>query len=175
MEDDVIDRDLYDKIDRNNKKKEALDDMEKAARAIVAAATAATSASGAIPLPVVDMPVMIAEQVAMMASICAVYKIDIRKDGLKALVTTALGAGGAGLIGRTVATSLLKVIPFSTALASVISAGTAGVITMALGTAFIELCKLNKQGELSLDEMTGAKGKEKMKEEFKKNMKSKKE
>ena len=83
---------------------------EKAENA-VAVAVAATAATGAIPIPFADAPMMIAEQVALMATICGIYGIDVGKDGLKMLATTAIGAGGATIVGKTIATNLFKLIP----------------------------------------------------------------
>lgn len=148
--------------------------IEKADNA-VAAAVAATAATGAVPIPFADMPLLIGEQVAMMASICAIFKINIKKDGLKALVTAAIGAGGAGIVGKCVATNLLKLIPGAgTVAGGAVSAGTAGVITLAVGKAFIEVCKANKMGKLSDDEILTSKGINMMKETFRKNLKKKK-
>lgn len=148
--------------------------MIEKAENIVAAAVAATAATGAIPIPFADMPLLIAEQVTMMASICAVFNIDVKKDGLKALATAAIGAGGAGLVGRTIATNLLKLIPGAGSVAGgAISAGTAGVITYAIGKAFIEVCKANKMGKLDDDEFLSRKGMNIMKDSFKENLKRK--
>lgn len=148
---------------------------EKAENA-VAVAVAATAATGAIPIPFADMPLLIGEQVTMMASICAIYGIDIKKDGLKMLATSAIGAGGAAVVGKTVATNLLKFIPGAgTVAGGAVSAGTAGVITLAMGKAFIEVCKLVKVGKLSEKDLTSAKGKALMKENFKNQMKKNKE
>ncbi len=72
--------------------------LNEKAENVVAVAAAATAATGAVPIPFADMPLLIGEQVAMMARICTIYKIDIKKDGLKALATAAIGAGGAGVI-----------------------------------------------------------------------------
>ncbi|MFR7843983.1 MAG: DUF697 domain-containing protein [Gallintestinimicrobium sp.] len=72
---------------------------EKAENA-VAVAVAATAATGAIPIPFADAPMMIAEQVALMATICGIYGIDVGKDGLKMLATTAIGAGGATIVEK---------------------------------------------------------------------------
>ena len=125
----------------------------------VAIAVAATAATGAIPIPFADMPLLIGEQVAMMASICAIFKIDIEKDGLKALATAAIGAGGAGLIGKTIVTSIIKFVPVIGSVAGgAVSAGTAGAITLAIGKAFIEVCKANKMGKLSNDDILSSKG-----------------
>lgn len=115
---------------------------------------------------------MIAEQVALMVTICGIYGIDVEKDGLKMLATTALGAGGAAIVGKTLATNLLKFVPGAgTILGGVISAGTAGTVTYAMGTAFIEVCKMVKLGKLSEKDITSAKGTAIMKEEFKEQWK----
>lgn len=147
--------------------------IEKADNA-VAVAVAGTAATGAIPIPFADMPLLIGEQVTMMAAICAVFKIDIKKDGLKALASAAIGAGGAGIIGKSIATNLVKLIPGAgTVAGGAVSAGTAGVITLAVGKAFIEVCKANKMGKLNDDEILSSKGVNMMKESFRKNLKKK--
>lgn len=140
---------------------------EKAENA-VAVAVAATAATGAIPIPFADAPLMIGEQVTLMATICGIYGIDIGKDGLKMLATTAISAGGAAIIGKTVATNLLKLIPGAGSLAGgAISAGTAGLVTLAMGKAFIEVCKMVKLGKLSEADVTSSKGVSIMKDQFK--------
>lgn len=91
-----------------------------------------------------------------MATICGIYGIDVGKDGLKMLATAALGAGGAALVGKTVATNLLKLIPgVGMVVGGVISAGTAGVVTLAMGKAFIEVCKAVKLGKLRESDLNG--------------------
>lgn len=148
--------------------------IEKAENA-VAVAVAATAATGAVPIPFADMPLLISEQVAMMATICGIFHINLEKDGLKALVTAVIGAGGAGILGKTIATNLIKMIPIGgSVVGGAVSAGTAGVITLAMGTAFIEVCKLCKMGKLGEDEILSSKGVNMMKESFRKNLKKEK-
>lgn len=138
----------------------------------VAVAVAATATTGAIPIPFADAPMMIAEQVALMATICGIYGIDVEKDGLKMLATTAIGAGGATIVGKTVASNLLKLIPGAgSVVGGAISAGTAGVVTLAMGKAFIEVCKLVKLGKLSQSDLTSSKGAGIMKDMFKEQIK----
>lgn len=145
--------------------------LEKADNA-VAVAVAAAAATCAIPIPFADAPMLVGEQVTLMATICGIFKIDIQKDGLKALAMAALGASGATVIGKTVATNLLKLVPLAGPVAGgVISAGTAGAITLALGKAFIEVCKAVKMGKLSEDEVTSSKGKNMLKAAFKEQLK----
>lgn len=148
--------------------------LEKADNA-VALAVLGTSATGAIPIPFADAPFLVGEQVALMATICGIFKMDIKKDGLKALAMAALGAGGATVIGKTVATNLMKLVPgVGTAAGVAISAGTAGVITLALGKAFIEVCKAVKMGKLTEDEVTSSKGVNMLKAAFKDQLKKNK-
>lgn len=147
---------------------------EKAENA-VAVAVAATAATGAIPIPFADAPLLIGEQVTLMATICGIYGINVGKDGLKMLATTVIGAGGAAIVGKTVATNLLKFIPVAGSVAGgAISAGTAGLVTLAMGKAFIEVCKMVKLGKISEADITSSKGSSVMKEQFKYQMKKNK-
>ena len=56
-----------------------------------------------------------------------------------------------------------------------ISAGTAGVVTLAMGKAFIKVCQMVKLGKLSEAEITSSKGAAVMKTEFKKQIQKKKD
>lgn len=141
--------------------------IEKADNAI-AVAVGATAFTGAVPIPFADAPLLIAEQIALMTTICGIFKINIKKDGLKALATAALGVGGATIVGKTLASNLLKLIPGAGSIAGgAISASTAGLITLALGKAFVQVCKLCKMGKLNEDEITSSKGINMLKNEFK--------
>lgn len=162
-------------LDEELKRLEITELNEKAENA-VAIAVAATAATGTIPIPFADAPLLIGEQVTLMATICGIYGINISKDGLKMLATAAIGTSGATIVGKTIATGLLKLIPGAgTVAGGVISAGTAGVVTLAMGKAFIEVCKLVRVGKLSEADLTSNKGKEAMKEQFKEQLKKNKE
>ena len=148
--------------------------IEKADNAVLAA-VAATTATGAIPIPFADAPLLIAEQVSMMVAINGIFKIDVEKDALKSLVVAALGVGGATVLGKTVATNLIKLIPGAgTIMGGAASAGTAGAITLALGIAYIQVCKAIIMGELDQSELTKKAGIERLKKEFKAQMAKKK-
>lgn len=148
---------------------------EKAENA-VAVAVATTAATGAIPIPFADAPLLIGEQVTLMATICGIYGINVSKDGLKMLATAAIGAGGAAVVGKTLATNLIKLVPGAgSAVGGAISAGTAGAVTLAMGKAFIEVCKMVKLGKLSEADLLSKKGTEIMKDQFKDQLKKNKE
>lgn len=147
--------------------------IEKANNA-VKLAVAASAATGAAPLPFADAPLLVAQQITLMANISKIFEINIKKDGLKTLAAAALGTSSATLVGKTIATNLLKFIPgVGTITGGAVSAGTAGVVTLALGNAFIKVCKAIKMGELSESELTSVKGKNMLKEAFKEQIKKK--
>ena len=158
-------------LDEDLKALELVKMNEKAENA-VACAVAATSATGAIPIPFADAPILIGEQVALLATISSIYEIRIKEDGLKMLVTAAIGVGGATFLGKTIVSGTLKLIPgVGTVAGGLISGGTAGMITLAMGKAYIEVCKMVKNGELDEDDLASEKGKTIMTENFKKQMK----
>ena len=110
-----------------------------------------------------------------MVAINAIFKIEVEKDALKSLVTAALGVGGATLLGKTIATNLIKLIPGAGTIAGgAVSAGTAGAITLALGKAYIQVCKAIKMGELNQSDLTKKAGIERLKKEFKAQLAKKK-
>ena len=110
---------------------------------------------------------MIPTQLGMIASITVIFGFDVNKSVLTAFLSSTLGSGGATLLGKTVVTNIIKLIPGAgTVAAGAISAGTAGVITAALGEAYIGIMSLVFKGEMSIDDLGTDKGKDKMKEFF---------
>lgn len=155
--------------------KETLELQAAKATNVVLAFAASTGVTGAIPIPFADAPLLIAQQVAMMGAINAVFHITVGKDVLKSLAMGAIGVGGATVIGRTVATSLIKLIPGAgTIMGGTAAAGTAAALTLALGKAYIGICKSIKMGDLNLDELSQKKGREAFKQAFRDEMKKKK-
>lgn len=150
-------------------------EMVEKARNVVLATAAGTGVTGAIPIPFADAPLMIAEEVGMMVAINAIFKFEVKRDILKSLVMAALGTSGATVIGKTVASNLLKIIPGAgTVAGAAVSGGTGALIAFLLGNAYIEVCKAVKMGKLTLDDLAKQKGKEAMKEAFKEQMRKKK-
>lgn len=151
-----------------------LTDMNEKAENAVALAVAATAVTGVVPIPLADAPMMVGEQIALMASICAIYGINVKKEGLKMLAISALSAGGATVVGKTIASNLFKCFPGAgSVIGGTISAGTAGVVTLAMGKAFIEVCKMVKLGKLSEAELLSAKGKALFKDAVRKQIRHK--
>lgn len=139
---------------------------EKKRRAQAAVATA--------PIPFSDCALMIPTQLGMIASITVIFGFDVNKSIITALLSSTIGAGGATVLGKTVVTNILKFIPgIGTVAGGAISAGTAGVITAALGEAYIGVMELVFKGDMRIDDIGTKKGKETMSQLFKSNLKAK--
>lgn len=154
----------------------SLEEKKKRAQAAVAGATAAAVGIGASPIPFSDSFLLVPTQLTMIGAITAIFGLEINKSILTAFISSTLGAGGATVLGKTVVTSLLKLIPgVGTIAGGAISAGTAGVITTALGEAYIGVMELIYKGEMSVNDLTTEKGKEKMTTLFKNMLKKKRD
>lgn len=153
----------------------SLEEKKRRAQAAVATAALAAAGEGAAPIPFSDCALMIPTQLGMIASITVVFGFDVNKSIITALLSSTIGAGGATVLGKTIVTNLLKFIPGAgTVAGGAISAGTAGVITAALGEAYIGVMELVFKGEMSIDDISTKKGKETMSQLFKSNLKARK-
>lgn len=153
----------------------SLEEKKRHAQAAVATAAVAAAGEGAAPIPFSDCALLIPTQLGMIASITVIFGFDVNKSIITALLSSTIGAGGATLLGKTVASNLLKLIPGAgTVAGGAISAGTAGVITAALGEAYIGVMELVFKGDMSIEDIRTAKGKKVMSDMFKKHLKANK-
>ncbi|MBR6994871.1 MAG: DUF697 domain-containing protein [Ruminococcus sp.] len=142
------------------------------AQAAVATAALAAAGEGAAPLPFADCAMMIPTQLGMIASITVIFGFNVSKSIITALLSSTIGSGGATVLGKTVVSNILKLIPGAgSVLGGAISAGTAGVITAALGEAYIGVMELVFKGDMSLDDLSTSKGREAMKKLFRRKLK----
>ena len=152
----------------------SLEEKKRRAQAAVATAALAAAGEGAAPIPFSDCALMIPTQLGMIASITVIFGFDVNKSIITALLSSTIGTGGATVLGKTVVTNILKFIPgIGTVAGGAISAGTAGVITAALGEAYIGVMELVFKGDMSIDDIGMKKGKETMSQLFKSNLKAK--
>lgn len=150
----------------------SLEEKKRRAQAAVATATVAAAGEGAAPIPFSDCALLIPTQVSMIASITVIFGFNVNKSVITALLSSSIGAGGATVLGKTVVTNILKFIPGAgTIVGGAISASTAGVITAALGEAYIAIMELVFKGEMSIDDLGTKKGKDKMTVLFKQQLK----
>ena len=146
-----------------NVQRVSLKSKKKRAQAAVAAAVTAAFGEGFAPVPFADAAMLIPTQITMIATITAIFGLDINKSILTSFVTSALGTGGATVLGRTVATNLLKLVPGAgTVAGGVISGATAGLITTALGEAYIALMEQLWLGQLAPEDLTGEEGRRRL-------------
>lgn len=119
---------------------------------LIVAATATTAfGEGYIPIPFSDSLAIVPTQMAMIASITAVFGVPMDKAIMTTIVTTLLGAGGATIAGKTIVANLLKMIPgYGTVAGGAISGATAAALTVSLGEAYIIIMELMLRGELSV-------------------------
>lgn len=152
----------------------SLAEKKKRAQAAIATATLAATGEGAAPIPFSDCALLIPTQLGMIASITVIFGFDVNKSILTAFLSSTLGAGGATLLGKTVVANLVKLIPGVGSVAGgVISGATAGVLTAALGEAYIGIMTLVFNGEMSIDDLGTKKGKDQMTALFKQELKKK--
>lgn len=151
-----------------------LQEKKRHAQAAVATAALAAAGAGAAPIPFSDCALLIPTQLGMIASITVIFGFDVNKSIITALLSSTIGAGGATLLGKTVVSNLMKFIPGpGTVAGGAISAGTAGVITAALGQSYIGVMELVFKGDMSINDIGTKKGKETMSALFKEQLKMK--
>lgn len=152
----------------------SLAEKKKRAQAAIATATLAAAGEGAAPIPFSDCALLIPTQLGMIASITVIFGFDVNKSILTAFLSSTLGSGGATLLGKTVVSNLVKLIPgVGTVAGGAISAATAGVLTAALGEAYIGIMTLVFNGEMSIDDLGTKRGKDQMAALFKHELKKK--
>ncbi len=152
----------------------SLAEKKRHAQVVVATTTLAATGVGAAPIPFSDCVALVPVQLSMIATITVIFGFDINKSILTTFLSSTIGAGGATVLRKTIVTNLIKFIPGAgTVVGGAISAGTAGVITAALGEAYIRIMELIFKGEMSIDDLSTKKGKEEMATLFKNELKKK--
>ena len=141
------------------------------AHTIVVASAAAAATTGAAPIPFSDAVLLIPEEVSMLAGITAVFGLPVEKATLSALISSTIGTTGATVLGKTMVSGILKMIPgVGSFVGGAISASVAAALTTALGETYIAIMKLVMNGEMSVSDISSEKGKEKITAIFKERM-----
>lgn len=159
----------------HNVQKVSLEQKIKYARGIVATSVSASFAEGFVPVPFADAALLIPTQITMIASITAVFGLEVNKGIIMAFISAALGTSGATIAGRTLASNLLKLLPGAgSAAGGVIAGGTASLVTTALGEAYIKLLVAVSKGELKEADMESNAAKKMLRGLFKKEFSERK-
>lgn len=138
-----------------------VDHKVKRSHVAVASAAALAMGAGATPIPFSDAAAIVPIQVGMIASISAIFGLNVTTGFLTTLVTSSLGGAGGTLAGRALVGGLLKLIPgVGSVIGGAISATVAGAITTAFGEAYIAVLKKlvtdNPDRELTAEEIARA-------------------
>ena len=110
----------------------------------------------------------------MIAAITVIFGVDINKGFLTGFVSSTIGSAGTTVLGKTIAANLFKLIPgVGTGIGGIISGTTAGLLTTALGFAYIQVMEMIYKGEISKDDLHTEEGQKTMKRLFKEQLKKK--
>ena len=149
----------------------SLEEKKRLAQSAVATAAVAAAGIGGVPIPFSDCALLIPTQIGMLASITVTFGFDVDESIIMALLSSTIGSGGAALLGKAVVSNILKFIPgIGTIGGSAISAGTAGIITAALGEAYIGVMELVFEGEMKISDLSAKTGKKTMEKLFKQQL-----
>lgn len=155
-----------------NLQKASLEAKKKYAQGIVATTVAVSFGEGFIPKKIPDAALLIPTQVGMIAGISIVFGMELDKTFLIGFASSTIGTISATLIGKKVVTTLLSLIPKLGKLAGgMISGAVAGVLTTALGEAYIQIMSMVFTGEMSQEDFENEAGKEKMNEIYREELK----
>jgi uncharacterized protein (DUF697 family)/GTP-binding protein EngB required for normal cell division len=105
-------------------------------RAVLATASAAAAGIAAAPIPMSDAALLRPVQLGMLASITAIFGIELSNEHALHLVKGTVGQGGLELAGKRLVRELAKHLPGG----NVVNAAVAAALTGALGEAYIRLC-----------------------------------
>lgn len=177
---DIMSESLPDELQDTlqNVQKASLKSKKKYAQTAVAAAVTAAFGVGFFPIPFADAAALIPTQAAMIGTITAIFGMDINKSVITGFVSSTIGTAGTTVLGKTIASNIIKLIPgVGTVAGGLISGSTAGLLTTALGEAYIKLMEMIYNGDMKSEDLYSENGKETMRkifeEELKKERKSK--
>ena len=157
-----------------NVQKASLESKKKASQAVIATAVAGSFGEGFAPIPFSDAALLVPTQVGMIAGITVIFGLDINKSFLTSFVTATIVSGGATVLGKAIVSTLLKFIPgLGTVTGGLISGTTAGLLTTALGEAYIKIMEMVYKGEISKEDLYTKDGQNTMTQLFKTELKKK--
>ncbi len=120
------------------------DRKRRAADNRIRAAVGLATAAGATPIPFSDAAILVPIQTGMMGSIAVTYGVRLDASLVAGLAATGLATQA----GRSVATSLVKLVPGAgTVIGGTINAAVAAAFTFGMGRAWREVCERMAKGE----------------------------
>lgn len=142
---------------------------------MVATAVAGSFGEGFALIPFSDAALLVPTQVGMIAGITVIFGLDISKSFLTSFASTTIASAGAMVLGKVIVSNLLKLIPGAGTIAGgMISGTTAGLLTTALGEAYIKIMEMVYKGEINKEKLCSAYGQKEMTRLFKEELEKKK-
>lgn len=155
-----------------NLQKASLESKKRHAHAAIVTACAVAFGEGFAPIPFSDSALLIPTQVTMIASITAIFGLEVNKSLMAGFVSSTIGSAGATVLGKTLVANILKLIPGAgTGVGGAISGSTAALLTTALGEAYIVVMEKIFKGEMKSEDLYTKEGQTLVKEMFKKELK----
>lgn len=156
----------------NNAQKVSIDSKVKEATKWLLGYITGSGVIGFSPIPFSDAAILASEQVAMIVHITKIFGLDIDKSLITSIISAITGISGATFAGRTLVSNLLKFVPgIGSAAGGAISASVASLMTAALGYSYINVMKYILEQELKGIEVTNEEVYNKMKYEYKNEIK----
>jgi uncharacterized protein (DUF697 family) len=147
-------------------------EAKKYSQAAVATAVAAAFGEGFAPVQFSDAAMLIPIQVTMIASITTIIGMEVNKSLITGVVSSTIGTAGATVLGKTIVSNLIKLIPgVGTGVGGVISGATASLLTTALGEAYIAIMEIIYQGDMKAEDLYSDEGMKTMSNIFKAELK----
>ena len=157
-----------------NVQKASLESKKKASQAIVAGAVAGSFGEGFAPIPFSDAALLVPTQVGMIAGITVVAWNGYQQEFPDIICFGDNWECWRYVLGKTIVSNLLKLIPgLGTVTGGLISGTTAGLLTTALGEAYIKIMEMVYKGEISKEDLYSENGQATMKQLFKTELKKK--
>lgn len=123
-----------------NAQKVNLNMKEKLAKKTANNFVKAAFATGFSPVPGSDAPLLVTEQVAMLARITSIFGLPIDQAFFNTVVASLFGSGSATLAGKFIVSNLLKIIPgVGTFTGGIISGSTAAMLTASIARTYIKV------------------------------------
>ncbi len=155
-----------------NVQKASLEAKKKYAQTAIATAVAAAFGEGFTPVPFADAALLVPTQVGMIATITVIFGLDVNKSFITSFVSSVVGSAGATILGRTIVSNIIKLIPGAGSIAGgLISGATAGIITTALGETYIKIMEMVYKGEMKAEDIYSGKKEKLISKIFKEQLK----
>ncbi|GHU46703.1 hypothetical protein FACS1894120_3970 [Clostridia bacterium] len=148
---------MYRIIKNGNNNITQIESQRKHAHEVINTFAAVAFAEGIVPVPFADTAMLVPTEISMFIAIADIYGVKLPKAVVTAVASSLLGSAGAVVAGKTVVSGVLKIIPgIGSVVGGAISAGTAAVVTVAMGRAFMRILEIFVQGEQSERELIEA-------------------